>query len=78
MTLTVTIIAGAYRATDREIINRQPYREQPGDLIVQVSASDVDRNPYIIMLRDMLRVAEESLNRQLSPVIAIQKEEEAA
>lgn len=69
MRLSVTIIAGSYRATDREIIMRQVFREQPGDVIVQVTCEDIGNRPYTVLIRDMLREAEASLQRQLSPVI---------
>lgn len=69
MRLSITIIAGAYRASDREIIMRQPFREQPGDVIVQVTAEDIGNRPYTQLIADMLRAAESSLQRQLSPII---------
>ena len=77
MRLTVTLIAGAYRATDREILNRVPYREQPGDLIVQVSAelekpvSLAGAQHTLVM---MFQEAERSLDRQLAPIVIPVKE----
>lgn len=68
MKLSVTIIAGAYRATDREIIMRQAFIEQPGDLIVQVTADDLSPHAAITsIVDDLLRQAEKSVARMTVP-----------
>lgn len=75
--MSVTIIAGAYRASDREIINRMPFREQPGDVIVQVSAElekpvSLAGTQHTLAL--MFREDESSLERQLRPIVIPVKE----
>ena len=71
MRLSVTIIAGGYRAGPLDHL-RAPYKpviEQPGDLIVTIAADDLKTNaPWRLMLADMLQAAEQSLDRQLKPL----------
>lgn len=69
MKLSVTLIAGGYRAPQEMVTRGLPYFEQPGDLIVQVTVDDIGNRPYTTLIGDMLRAAEASLQRQLSPVI---------
>lgn len=69
MKLSVTILAGSYRASDREIIMRQPFIEQPGDLVVTVTAEGLpDNAPVKIRLEEMLRQAEGSVARMTMPL----------
>lgn len=72
MKLTATIIAGAYRAGPLDHLrgaHRGPVIEQPGDLIVQITAEDLKTNaPWRLILAEMLQEAERSLDRQLKPL----------
>jgi hypothetical protein len=72
MKLTVTILAGAHRTDPRDRLvgpYLPPTFDQPGDLVVSVTAEDLHLNMSMrLLLADMLREAEQAVSRMLKPV----------